>query len=114
MAEMMLSSNLGMIGRYPSAFAQWLCAADFALSQVYEVAVLGDPDEPGTQSLLHAIWDGYHPHLVLAAAALPPPEGSPALLQGRPLVNNKPTAYVCQGFVCQQPVNDAEQMLAQL
>jgi len=114
LAEKMLSSNLGMIGRYPSAFAQWLCAADFALSQVREVAILGAQDEPGTQSLLYAIWAGYHPHLVLATAPLPPPEGSPALLQGHPLVNNKPTAYVCQGFVCQQAVNDAVQMLAQL
>ena len=114
LAEKMLSSNLGMIERYPSAFAQWLCAADFALSQVREVAVIGAQDDPGTQKLLQTIWSDYHPHLVLAASALPLPEGSPALLQGRLLVNNRPTAYVCQGFVCQQPVNDPEQMLAQL
>jgi len=36
------------------------------------------------------------------------------LLSDRPLQGGKPTAYVCQGFVCQQPVNDPEAMLAQL
>jgi uncharacterized protein YyaL (SSP411 family) len=114
LAEGMLSSNLSMLIRYPSAFAQWLCAADFALGPVNEVAILGDPADRVTQSLLRPLWTGYHPRLVLAVSPFPPPAGSPALLNDRRLLNGRPTVYVCQGFVCQQPVNDPEQMLAQL
>ena len=114
LAERMLSSNLGLMLRYPSAFAQWLCAADFALGPVHEVAILGDLVDLGTQGLLQPLLHGYHPRLVLAASPYPPPAGSPALLRDRPLMNGKPTAYVCRGFVCQHPVNTAEEMLFQL
>ncbi len=113
-AERMLSSNLGEMGRYPSAFGQWLCAADFALGPVQEVAIVGDLADPATQGLLNPLRSGYHPRLVLAASAYPPLAGSPALLNDRGLLNGKPTAYVCHGFVCQKPVNDPKQMMAQL
>ncbi len=113
-AEKMLSSNLGMLKRYPSAFAQWLQAAGFALGPVNEVAILGDPADIATKDLLQAIWRGYHPRMVLAASNYPPPAGSPGLLNERPLLNGKPTAYVCREFVCQQPVNTPEEMLVQL
>jgi uncharacterized protein YyaL (SSP411 family) len=114
LAHAMLSSNLGMMLRYPSAFAQWWCAADFSLGSVHEVAILGDLSNAATQHLLEPIWQGYYPRLVLAASPYPPASGSPALLQDRPLLNGLPTAYVCQGFVCQQPVNEPTAMLTQL
>jgi uncharacterized protein YyaL (SSP411 family) len=114
LAEAMLSSNLDMMLRYPSAFAQWWCAADFALGPVNEVAILGSLSEKTTQALLEPLWQGYSPRLILAASIYPPVPGSPALLQDRPLLNGLPTAYVCQGFVCQQPINDPQAMLAQL
>ena len=114
LAEGMLSSNLEMMLRYPSAFAQWWCAADFALGSIQEVAILGDLTNPATQSLLQPLWHSYHPRLVLASSGYPIQAGSPALLSARPLLNGQPTAYVCQGFVCQQPVNNPGEMLAQL
>ena len=114
MAEKMLSSNLGMLMRYPSAFALWLQAAGFVLGPVNEVAILGDPADIASKDLLQAIWRGYHPRMVLAACNYPPPAGSPGLLNERPLLNGKPTAYVCREFVCQQPVNTPDEMLAQL
>ena len=114
LAEGMLSSNLGLMLRNPSAFAQWLCAADFAVGPVHEVAILGELADPDTQTLLQPLWRGYHPRLVLATSSYPPPAGSPTLLSDRPLLNGKPTAYVCQRFVCQQPVNDPDEMLRYL
>ncbi len=113
-AESMLSSNLGMMVRYPGAFAQWLSAADFALGPVHEVAILGDLEDPATQGLLTSLRSSYLPRLVLAVSPYPPLEGSPDLLKDRTLLNGKPTAYVCQGFVCQRPVNSPEEMMAQL
>jgi uncharacterized protein len=114
LAEQQLTTNLGLLTHYPSAFAQWLCAADYAIGPVNEVAVLGDLADPVTLRLLEPVWHTFRPRLALAASPYPPPAGSPALLNDRPLLNAKPTAYVCQGFICQQPVNDAELMLEQL
>jgi uncharacterized protein YyaL (SSP411 family) len=113
-AEELLTSNLGLMLRYPSAFASWLCAVDFALGPVHEVAILGDLADHTAKSLFEPLWHAYYPRLVLAISPYPPPVGSPALLNDRPLLNGKPTAYVCQDFVCQQPVNDPALMLAQL
>ncbi len=113
-AQGMLEANLSMILRYPTAFAQWLCAIDFALGPVHQVAIVGDLDEPLTGALLQTVYRGYHPCLVLAASTWPPAVGGPALLAERPLLGDKPTAYVCQGFVCQQPTNDPQVLLRQL
>ena len=113
-AESTLTSNLGMMLRYPSAFAQWWCAADFALGPVSEVAILGDSQDPATHGLLKPLQSAYRPRLVLAASLYPPTIGSPALLNDRELLNGKPSAYVCRGFVCQKPVNTPEEMMSLL
>jgi hypothetical protein len=119
-AETMLASMQELAGRHPTAFAQWLQAADFALGPIHEVAVVGDRDHPLMAALLGALWKRYRPRLVAAVSVnpatpgQPPAPGSPALLQHRPLKENLPTAYVCQGFVCRQPVNSVEEMESQL
>jgi uncharacterized protein YyaL (SSP411 family) len=116
------------LGRHPTGFAQWLSALDFALAPVREIAIAGDPRAADTQPLLAAARSGYRPHQVVAAA-LPaasavPAAGIPAaaaeaaepipLLADRPLVDGRPTAYVCLGFVCDLPVTDAARLAAQL
>ena len=50
--------------------------------------------------------------LILAAAAYPPDTRAPALLQNRPLIDDRPTAYLCEGFVCRQPVTEPEQLIS--
>jgi len=100
--------------RYPSAFAQWLQAADFALGPVNEIAIVGNPDEQETQDLRKVVWQNFRPRQVVAQSTHPPQTGSPALLHNRPLVNELSTAYVCQGFVCFQPVTTPEALRQQL
>jgi uncharacterized protein YyaL (SSP411 family) len=114
LAEDMLSSVYAVMLRYPTAFAQWLCAADFGVGPTHEVAIIGDPHNSETRSLINALWKNYRPRQATVISAYPPEPGSPALLQDRPLINDQPTAYVCQGFVCLQPVNSPSKMEAQL
>jgi hypothetical protein len=114
LAEEMLAAIQDSALRYPTAFAQWLCAADFATGPTREVAIVGDSDDAKTQELLKTLWKSYRPRQVTAVSAYPPETGSPALLQDRPLLNNQPTAYICQGFVCLQPVNSPDEMEVQL
>src|SRR5665648_152369 len=87
-----------MTPRYPTSFGRWLSAADFALGKVDQVAILGDPADERTQALINVLRNSYHPNMVVAACSYPPQEGAPALLNGRPLLEGQPTAYVCQGF----------------
>jgi hypothetical protein len=114
MAEEILSSVYGVMLRYPTAFAQWLCAADFAIGPIHEVAIIGDSQRTETKELLNALWKTYRPRQVTAISTYPPGPDGPALLQDRPLLNDLPTAYICQGFVCLQPVNSPIEMETQL
>jgi hypothetical protein len=93
-----------------------LCAADFALARVYEVALVGDPNAADMQALLGEIHHGYRPHVVLAqlhpgdseAAQLTP------LLHDRTQIEGKATAYVCEGFTCNLPVTAVEALRSQI
>ncbi len=67
-----------------------------------------------TQAMIGEIHKQYHPNMVVTAAPVPAPPGSPRLLEDRPLLNGKPTAYVCEGFVCRLPVNTPEELAKQL
>jgi hypothetical protein len=96
--------------RFPTAFGRWLAAADFAAGEVRQIAIVGDPDDPDTKALLGEIRRAYRPDLIVAAAPDPPPEGAPALLAGRPMLDGRPTAYVCAGFICRNPVTRAEDL----
>ncbi|MCW5876574.1 MAG: thioredoxin domain-containing protein [Anaerolineales bacterium] len=113
-AEGMLAAILPQTARFPTGFAQWLCAGQFALAGGREIAVVGDLTDPATTALLNTVWARWRPFDVLAASAVPPQAGSPALLAERPLLDGKPSAYVCQNFVCQLPVTDVRELERQL
>jgi uncharacterized protein YyaL (SSP411 family) len=105
-----LSPLQNALSRYPTAFANWLIGLDIALSELQEVAILGELQNPATQSLIHTIWQKFRPDLVLAASPFPPDEDAPPLLSDRPLLQGQSTAYVCRNFACQQPVTTSEKL----
>ncbi|RME88902.1 MAG: thioredoxin domain-containing protein [Anaerolineae bacterium] len=113
-AEETLSQVAQFAPRYPGAFARSLQAADFALGPVKQVAVVGDPHKAETQVLLAVVRSGYRPRLVVAVSSEPPPEGAPSLLRDRPMRDGKATAYVCEGFVCREPVTSPDALREQL
>ncbi len=90
--------------RYPTSFARWLSAADFALANVKQVAVVYASEPEQAQGLLESLQGAYRPNTIVAAAAYPPPEHTPGLLRDRPLLDGQPTVYVCEGFMCRMPV----------
>jgi hypothetical protein len=112
-AEEAIRSVTEHLGSHPSAFAQWLVATDFALAQVNEVAVVGDPADPDTRRLLQPALEGYRPHQVLAVSAEPAASAVP-LAGGRFALDGAPTAFVCRDFACRQPVTEPEALAAML
>jgi hypothetical protein len=99
--------------RYPTAFAQWLSAIDFALGDAVEVALVGEPADAATQALLAPVARVFRPNQVLAVTADPAGSAVP-LLRDRSMVGGVPTAYVCRGFACRLPVTDVDALRAQL
>ena len=98
----------------PLAFGRLLAALDFELGRPVELAVIGGLSEPGTHRLLEVARSRYLPNRLLAVA---PPDGNGRdipLLADREARGGAPTAYLCQGFVCQAPTSDAAELTQQL
>jgi uncharacterized protein YyaL (SSP411 family) len=108
LAEKALGQVVDFSTRYPTSFARWLSAADFALANVKQVAVIHGKEN--TKDLLELVQLRYRPHQVVAASPLPLPSNAPALLHNRPLKDGKTTVYVCEGFVCQNPVTTVDEL----
>jgi len=96
--------------RYPTSFGRWLSAADFALANVKQVAVVYGSDLEEASGLLQTVQSAYRPNAVVAASSQPPSKEAPSLLTERPLKENQPTVYVCEGFVCKMPVNTISEL----
>ena len=101
-----------IIVQHPQAFGHILGALDFAISQSKEIALIGDPEQSDTRSLLEVVNTRYLPNSILACASLEDTVSihSIPLLEDRPMKDHKATAYVCQNFACQAPVNTPEEL----
>jgi uncharacterized protein YyaL (SSP411 family) len=116
MAEAVLRSQVGLMGRAPTGFGRLLSAADFALAPSQEVAIVGDPASADTRSLLAVVQRGYHPNTVLALVrgADDPLAAELPLLADRPQRDGQATAYVCQHYACQAPTTEPRELERQL
>jgi uncharacterized protein YyaL (SSP411 family) len=104
LAEQSLRLVVGMAVRYPTAFARWLSAADFALGNGKQVAVMVEADVESASELIRVVQSTFDPNRIVAASTYPPSDDAPALLKDRPLKNGQTTVYVCENFVCKNPV----------
>jgi uncharacterized protein YyaL (SSP411 family) len=95
----------------PLAFGRLLVALDFHLGRVVELAVIGQPADPQTQRLLQVVRERFLPNRLVAVA---PGEGAMPLLADRRALDGKPTAYLCEHFVCQAPTQDPAELAGQL
>jgi uncharacterized protein YyaL (SSP411 family) len=95
----------------PLAFGRLLTAVDFHLGPVVELAVIGSPQDEQTQRLLQVARERFLPNRVVAVA---PAGGAIPLLADRRALEGRPTAYLCEHFVCQAPTAEAAELARQL
>ncbi|HEX7175005.1 MAG TPA: thioredoxin domain-containing protein [Pyrinomonadaceae bacterium] len=102
--------------RHPSAFGQLLGALHFHISAPKEIAIISGSDTEAGESLLREVWGRYIPDKVVAQAREGDEESARIipLLQERPALGGRATAYVCQNYSCRQPVTDARELALQL
>ncbi|HEX4205688.1 MAG TPA: thioredoxin domain-containing protein [Ktedonobacteraceae bacterium] len=115
-ADEYLRGLADLMVQHPQAFGHALGALDLAIAGSKEVAIMGVPEAADTRALLTEVNRRYRPNSVVAYSA---PEDQAtiqaiALLAARPLKDGRATAYVCQNFACQAPVNTPEELTRQL
>ena len=104
------------LARHPSAFGRLLAALDFYLSTPKEIAVVGDAGDEDFSRLTAEVWRRYLPNKIVALASDADEEarGLVPLLRERGKVEGRATAYVCENYTCQRPVNDSSELASQL
>lgn len=111
-----LTANMGrFLSANASAAPGLLLAWDFQPGDEREVVIMGRLKDRRTQALLAEVRKRLLPGTV--TAVLDPdsaPDGKWLLLAPRPLVDEKPTAYVCHDRRCDFPVTEARALAAQL
>ena len=104
-AEEVFGTAARLLKQYASGFGRMLAAVDFYVGPTKEIAIVGNPD-----AFLRILRNQYLPRAVVAGG----PAGEIALLRDRPMIDGKPTAYVCENFSCKQPVTDVAAFEEQL
>ena len=114
-AEDALGATRVLGAQYPRAAGWGLAAASALLAGPVEIAIVGS-----SVDLRRAAWMSTSPGAVRAggvegavrAAADDVQVRWAPLLDDRPLVDGRPVAYVCRGFVCERPVTTAAELAA--
>ncbi|MEU5786617.1 thioredoxin domain-containing protein [Micromonospora purpureochromogenes] len=109
-AEAALATVAPIVGRHARFTGYAATVGEALLSGPYEIAVATD-DAVGDPLVAAAV--RHAPPGAVVVAGRPDQPGVP-LLADRPLVDGRPTAYVCRGFVCQRPVTSVDDLVAQL
>jgi uncharacterized protein YyaL (SSP411 family) len=114
-AQMLSRAFAGNVQEGPSAFTQFMVAVDFAVGPSYEIVIAGKSDASDTREMISAIQSRFIPNKVLLlrptevddapVTSLAPYTHDQRIHQG------KATAYVCQEFVCNQPVTDVKELI---
>jgi uncharacterized protein YyaL (SSP411 family) len=112
-AERAIGSVSAMLARFPMGTAHWLGTLEVAHHGLTEVAIVGEAGDAATLRLIGAADRGYHPFRVLAVGQTPVTSAVP-LLRDRFVLHGRPTAFVCRGFSCRQPVHEPEALEALL
>jgi uncharacterized protein YyaL (SSP411 family) len=115
LAEKQLNAFAGEVANYPPGYAFFLQGLDFYLGPTREVIIAGRPDAADTRGMLAAVRSRYNPNTVLIFH----PEGDAGreietlipFVSEQGLINDRATAYVCQNYACQRPVNEVEEFL---
>ncbi len=116
MAEGIFRAFATPVKKYPQAYTFLLLAYDFAVGPTQEL-VLVFPDEAENLPMIRVIQQRYLPRSVLLVKS---PTTSAALTRLAPFTetmtvrNGQPTAYVCQNFQCDLPVNQLNALRAKL
>ncbi len=100
--------------RYPHGFGQWLNGLDFYLSHPKEIALIGDLNRVDTQQMLATIFKPYLPNKIVMHQVTEADSVGGPLLEGKYMIDDKATVYVCQNYTCQAPVTDPLELEQQL
>jgi uncharacterized protein len=115
-AEQMVRHAGSVIQDYPTSFGCWLQVSGLLQHKTQQVALITLEGLKSLQPFLDVYRHTYRPHVIIAVqhGQTSPDSIRPAVLEGRSTITDRPTAYVCQGFICLEPVTESSKFKDQL
>ncbi len=111
-AEQTIAAFAKQLESAPSSMPQMLIALSWSRSKPKQVVIAGKVDDAATQAILREMHRHFVPHRVLILA-----DGGAGqrffgdrveFMKSVTKIDNQPTAYVCENFVCQLPTTDVK------
>jgi uncharacterized protein len=113
--ERVLRLHLEGLQQNPFAYSNLFAALDFYARQAREIVVVARGGAAAARDLLEPLARYYQPNQVVACYdPESPPDRLPVFAQDKPLVDSRPTAYVCHGGTCSPPVTDWQGLRSRL
>ena len=110
-AERTLMAFGDQLMKSPFTMPQMAAAYDFSIQKVKQIVISGKLDDTTTQQMIRSVFARYLPNKVLLLAdgntELLKVLGEHSFVSSLKMIDGKPTAYVCEDFVCNLPTNDA-------
>lgn len=113
-----LSYFAELMSKAPQATAQFLAVLDLALSKPKQIIIAGSAGESSTRAFIREVHARFIPNKILLLAD--GDKGQEYLaskvdfIGTVKMIDDKPTAYVCENFTCKLPVNDITELRGQL
>jgi len=99
-----------LMERVPSAFPNMLSTLDNYLRTPVDIVVVGEFLSEEIDEILKSIFSKFLPNKTIAFLDPINPDPEPLkflpLLEGKKMVNGKPTVYICENFTCNAPITD--------
>ncbi len=92
-----------------------MSVGEASVAPATEVAIVGERGDERTRALHGTVLRRFLPNRLVVGRE--PDEEAPSgvpLLEGREQRDGRPTAYVCEGYACREPVTDVEGLEVQL
>jgi uncharacterized protein YyaL (SSP411 family) len=102
-AMRILTIVAGQATRYPQGFGRALSVMETTLDATKEIVLIGND----VLELESEVWKTFLPNKVVVKSS---GAGEIPLLENRTTIEGKPTAYVCENYVCERPVTSPSEL----
>lgn len=110
-AERVLAREGPAVARWPAAFGHLLTLIEEGLAEPIEVVIVGDWQDPMTGALLRAALRPFVPAGMVTGFAPDKDAQAPLPLhKGKTVRAGRPSAYICRGRVCGEPITDPHEL----
>ena len=112
--EQVLEAFSGRLKRLPTWLTACLAALDFRIGPAQEIVIAGDEGRTDTKQMIKLVRSKFLPNAILllhkqgkAGSAI---EQVAPFVKNQTMIGGKATAYVCENYVCNQPVTEIDEL----